>query len=148
MQQSVQNIDFLSPHQNPMINFGVIYNNFLNRLSFEIKDMKINGLSKAQILIIYFVGNENFLSVVDLTKKTILIGENITYNLKRLSEKKYIEKVKSDKDERIIYVRLTEKGKKAYNSIKEITQKEINNIKIDFNDVLSLINQFKLSYYN
>ena len=58
------------------------------------------------------LGEESTMSVV--AKKLGITAGSLTTAVNSLVNKKYLLRIRSEEDRRVVYVRLTEKGKKAY----------------------------------
>ena len=92
---------------------------FLDVVKVEIERLGIRDISNIQCFLLYNVGDEQ-LSVGELTQRGYYLGSNVTYNLKKMIENKYVAQVKSNRDRRSSYVYLTEKGKKMRKIIRKI----------------------------
>lgn len=58
------------------------------------------------------LGNDNTMSVV--AKKLGITAGSLTTSINSLVNKKYVERERSESDRRVVYIGLTEKGRKAY----------------------------------
>lgn len=97
-----------------------IYKNALamvERLHRQLLDVVKDDLDRAgheeltpvQALLIYNIGEEEW-SAGELRAKGCYLGSNVSYNLKKLHDLKYVESKKSKFDKRQIKLRLTENG--------------------------------------
>ena len=75
----------------------------------EYKDITNNDM---HIIEAVGLGEESTMSVV--AKKLGITAGSLTTAVNSLVNKKYLLRIRSEEDRRVVYVRLTEKGKKAY----------------------------------
>ena len=75
----------------------------------EYKDITNNDM---HIIEAIGLGEENTMSVV--AKKLGITAGSLTTAVNSLVNKKYVLRKRSEQDRRVVYVRLTEKGRKAY----------------------------------
>lgn len=75
----------------------------------EYKDITNNDM---HIIEAVGLGEESTMSVV--AKKLGITAGSLTTAVNSLVNKKYLLRIRSEEDRRVVYVRLTDKGKKAY----------------------------------
>jgi len=101
----------------------------LHRLLLDvIKDEFERGsnwdIKAVQALLLYNIGDKE-LTTGDLRARGYYLGSNVTYNLKKLVAAGYIEQKRSHKDRRSIYIRLTEQGKQACQTIDRLYDRQL-----------------------
>ncbi len=87
-----------------------------------IYDRVSTKLSDADIMVLFCVAFCDISQKVKLTdvSKTLKVTlPAITHKVNDLVEKNYLEKIQSEKDLRVIYIKLTEEGKKYVESIRD-----------------------------
>jgi DNA-binding MarR family transcriptional regulator len=87
-----------------------------------IYDRVNTKLSDADIMVLFclaFCDINQKVKLTDVSKTLKVTLPAITHKVNDLVEKKYLEKVQSEKDLRVIYIRLTEEGKKYVESIRD-----------------------------
>lgn len=75
----------------------------------EFRDISNNDM---HIIEAIGLGNESTMSAV--AKKLRITAGSLTTSINSLVRKQYVERDRSEKDRRIVYISLTEKGRKAY----------------------------------
>lgn len=75
----------------------------------EFRDISNNDM---HIIEAVGLGNESTMSAV--AKKLRITAGSLTTSMNSLVKKQYVERDRSEKDRRIVYIRLTEKGRRAY----------------------------------
>ena len=119
------------------MNFLVQYNEFcLNYLKSIKKIARSLSLTQSQILCINSIPFDG-ISQINLSKKLALDLSTMSRNLKKLQDRKIINKEKSNYDSRSSIVTLTQKGKKVYKEIFNMMHGEMNDIllKINIDDI-------------
>ena len=84
----------------------------------EYKDITNNDM---HIIEAIGLGEGNNMSTI-AKKLNITVG-SLTTSMNSLVKKKYTERIRSEKDRRVVYIRLTEKGIKAYHHHEEFHKK-------------------------
>lgn len=79
-------------------------------------------LSDADIMVLFcvaFCDMNQKVMVTDISKRLKVTLPAVTHKVNELVKKNYIEKVPSEKDLRVIYIRLTQEGKSYVESIRD-----------------------------
>ena len=84
----------------------------------EYKDITNNDM---HIIEAIGLGEGNNMSMI-AKKLNITVG-SLTTSMNSLVKKKYAERIRSEEDRRVVYIRLTEKGIKAYHHHEEFDKK-------------------------
>jgi DNA-binding MarR family transcriptional regulator len=79
----------------------------------------VDDLSPSQVMMLFTIGTGE-LSVRDLIERGYYLGSNASYSLKRLVEAEYIVRTASERDRRSARIRLSEKGRRLCEMIKQI----------------------------
>jgi DNA-binding MarR family transcriptional regulator len=82
---------------------------FLDVVRIELDRLGVYDLNNVQALVLYHLGKAH-LTVSELTNRGYYLGSNVSYNLKKMIERGYIEQTVSTHDRRASIVRLTAKG--------------------------------------
>ena len=93
-----------------------------------IYDRVNTKLSDADIMVLFcvaFCDLNQKVKLTDISKRLKVTLPAVTHKVNDLVEKNYVEKVQSEKDLRVVYIRLTEEGKKYVESIRDDYYKPI-----------------------
>ena len=85
-----------------------------------MKRMEILGLKPSQAGILFILNCEGELSQRSLADKIGIKPPSMTVALRKLEERGYIRKEQDEKDQRIVLIRLSEKGRECIESLKGI----------------------------
>lgn len=85
-----------------------------------MKRMEIFGLKPSQAGILFILNCEGELSQRSLADKIGIKPPSMTVALRKLEERGYIRKEQDEKDQRIVLIRLSEKGRECIESLKGI----------------------------
>lgn len=115
----------------------------------EFKDITDNDMH-----IIEAVGVDEPRKMSDVAKRLGVTVGTLTTNVSALEKKQYAIRERSEKDKRVVYVVLTEKGKKAYFHHRDFHKKMIRAVVSEFNRdeqeilmrCLSKLNDFFVNY--
>ncbi|MBN2274145.1 MAG: MarR family transcriptional regulator [Bacteroidales bacterium] len=94
-----------------------------------------------QYLVLMVLWEKDGLPVNDIAKKLILNTNTITPLLKRMEQQGLISRKRSEKDERMVLVQLTKKGKRLQEKASKIPEalvKRLSDSKIKINDLVKL----------
>ena len=76
-----------------------------------MKEYKIDEISAAQGRVLFPLWREDNISFQDLKKKAMLSKATLSYMLDKLEEAGHIQRIRSEKDKRTIYIKLTKRNK-------------------------------------
>lgn len=99
-----------------------LHRRFLDVVKAELDRQGIQDINNIQAMILYNIGDDD-LTVGELTLRGYYMGSNVSYNVKKMVENDYIIQERSVHDKRSVRVRLSEKGKKLFNSLEKMYQK-------------------------
>ena len=86
-----------------------LHRRFLDVLRVELDRLGVTDINNAQGLLLANIGRQE-VSVGELMSRGYYLGSNVTYNLKSLVEARYAVQERSQRDRRVVRVRLTERG--------------------------------------
>ncbi|WP_457093512.1 MarR family transcriptional regulator [Microvirga sp. P5_D2] len=98
-----------------------LHRRYLDLVRVELTRNGINDLSPSQVMMLLTIGAEE-LSVRDLIDRGYYLGSNASYSLKRLVETGYVDRTTSERDRRSACIRLSDKGHKLCDMIKQIDE--------------------------
>lgn len=133
-----------------------LHRHFMDVLKAELDKNQIQDINNVQSMILYNIGDDE-LTVGELTLRGYYLGSNVSYNVKKMVEKGYLDQERSVHDKRSVRVKLSKKGKKLHGLISEMFQRHqeaISSANIedkyleDMNEVLRKIEQFWTSKTN
>lgn len=108
-----------------------IYNELLKELE----------LTYPQYLVLLVLWQHGSLSVNEVCQKLLLASNTVTPLLKRLEEKQLLFRKRSDDDERVVRISLTEKGVALKQSVAQIPHKIVDSFKddsVNLEEIISL----------
>ncbi len=86
-----------------------LHRRFLDVLRAELERLGISDINNVQGLLLANIGEEE-MSVGELMSRGYYLGSNVTYNLKKLIEAGYVEQQRSQRDRRVVRIKLSGKG--------------------------------------
>ncbi len=92
---------------------------FLEVIKGELDRLGTRDINNVQVLILYNIG-DNQLTVGELTNRGYYLGSNVSYNLRKMVQNKYVEQIPSPHDRRSSHVKLSAKGLALYKKFDEI----------------------------
>ena len=102
------------------------------------------GFNIMKVKNLFELGKNDDLTIGDIGVLVGMAGGNISNLCKALEKEGYVSRKRSEKDERIVTVRLTEKGKKIIeNIVDEISEKYKKQIKLtneEYNSIIKSLN--------
>ena len=75
-----------------------------------LEGLRIDDINNVQGMMLFNIGDAE-MTVGELTLRGCYLGSNVSYNVKKMIEKGYLEQERSVHDRRSIHVRLTDKGR-------------------------------------
>ncbi|MCL2474336.1 MAG: MarR family winged helix-turn-helix transcriptional regulator [Alphaproteobacteria bacterium] len=101
-----------------------VHRYFLELLKTELDKAKIRDINNVQTLILYNIGTEE-MTVGELTARGYYLGSNVSYNVKKMVENKYIDQERSPHDKRSIRIKLSPKGLELHRTISLCIESQI-----------------------
>jgi DNA-binding MarR family transcriptional regulator len=86
-----------------------LHRQFLEVVKLELEGIGIHDINNVQAMMLFNIGDAE-MTVGELTLRGCYLGSNVSYNVKKMVENKYLAHERSVHDRRAIHVRLTEKG--------------------------------------
>jgi DNA-binding MarR family transcriptional regulator len=99
-----------------------LHRQFLEVVKLEFEGFGIHDINNVQAMMLFNIGNAE-MTVGELTLRGCYLGSNVSYNVKKMVENKYLTHERSVHDRRSIHVRLTEKGIKLRDSLTVMHQR-------------------------
>jgi len=96
-----------------------LHRQFLEVVKLELDGVGIRDINNIQAMMLFNIGDAE-MTVGELTLRGCYLGSNVSYNVKKMVENKYLVHERSVHDKRTIHVRLTEKGIKLRDRLTEI----------------------------
>jgi DNA-binding MarR family transcriptional regulator len=97
----------------------VLHRRLLDGVKYRLDRSGCTEINSAQALLLHSLGDED-LSIGELVAAGHYRGTNVSYNVKKLTALQYLEYRRSDRDQRSVRVRLTEKGLVIHRLIDEL----------------------------
>lgn len=104
-----------------------LHRRFLDVIKAELDRLGIEDINNVQTLILSNI-NEEQLTVGELTIRGYYLGSNVSYNVKKLVENKYLIQERSAHDKRMTRVRLSDKGLELTRKIEDLYQRNADHI--------------------
>lgn len=97
---------------------------FLEVVKVELDKLEVDDINGVQGLMLFNIGDTE-MTVGDLTLSGCYRGTNVSYNLKKMVENKYMIQERSIRDRRVVHVRLAEKGRKLRSSLQRMYDRHV-----------------------
>jgi len=132
-----------------------LHRRFLDVVKTELDRLKIDDINNVQTLILYNITNEQ-LTIGELTNRGYYLGSNVSYNVKKLVENKYLMQERAPHDKRSSRIKLSEKGLSLCQKIDELYQRNVDSLSKEMqtldlqnlNKTLSQLERFWTDYIN
>ncbi|WP_342515374.1 MarR family transcriptional regulator [Sutcliffiella sp. FSL R7-0096] len=98
------------------------------------------GITYPQYLVLLVLWEQDDLSVKELGEKLMLDSGTLTPMLKRMETNQLITRNRSKKDERVVVITLTQKGKAINQEVECIPSKFLEKVSLDTDDLQMLSN--------
>ncbi len=95
---------------------------FLEVVRAELEHMNVRDINNVQAVILYNIGQEQ-LTVGELTHRGYYLGSNVSYNLRKMVQSKYVVQEPSLHDRRSSHVRLSPKGLDLFAKLDKMMQR-------------------------
>ncbi len=95
----------------------------------EFKDISVNDMH-----VVEAIGIKEPKSMSTVAKLMSVTTGTLTKSMDGLSDKGYVSRERGKKDKRVVFVSLTEKGRRAYRHHEKFHRNMIDNIKVGIND--------------
>jgi DNA-binding MarR family transcriptional regulator len=96
-----------------------LHRHFLDVLRTELRRMDVEDINAVQALLLYNIGEAEVV-IRDLKDRGYYHGSNVSYNIKKLTEFDYLMQERCAHDRRSIRLKLTEKGMRLCNGIRDL----------------------------
>lgn len=96
-----------------------LHRQFLEVVKTELDRQGIEDINNIQALILFNIGTEE-LTVGELTNRGYYLGSNVSYNVRKMVENRYLVQERSAHDRRSIRVKLSDKGLELCNFVAEM----------------------------
>ena len=101
-----------------------LHRRFLDVVKVDLDRLRIQDINNIQALILYNVGHAE-MTVGELTGRGYYLGSNVSYNVKKMVENRYLEQERSPHDRRSIRLRLSPKGLELYEKIDSLYEAHV-----------------------
>src|SRR5438874_4258038 len=99
-----------------------LHRQFMEVMKLELEGFGIHDINNVQAMMLFNIGDAE-MTVGELTLRGCYLGSNVSYNVKKMVENKYLAHERSVHERRSIHVRLTEKGIKLRDSVTVMHQR-------------------------
>ena len=100
----------------------LLHRQFMEVVKLELEGFGIRDINNVQAMMLFNIGDVE-MTVGELTLRGCYLGSNVSYNVKKMVENKYLVHERSAHDRRSIRVRLTERGMKLRDSLTVMHQR-------------------------
>src|SRR6185312_7728937 len=101
-----------------------LHRHFLEVVKLELDGLRIHDINNVQGMMLFNIGDAE-MTVGELTLRGCYLGSNVSYNVKKMVENKYLEQERSVHDRRSIHVRLTDKGRKLRDRLSAMHERHV-----------------------
>ncbi len=84
---------------------------------FVAKDMKTYGISASEFNILVLLYEKGQMQLQQIGEKTLVTSGSITYNIDKLEQRKWIQRMPSSTDRRVIFAQITPEGAELFQRI-------------------------------
>jgi DNA-binding MarR family transcriptional regulator len=96
-----------------------LHRHFLDVLRAELHRLEVEDINAVQALLLYNIGEDEVV-IRDLKDRGYYHGSNVSYNIKKLTEFNYLAQERSTHDRRSIRLKLTEKGLRLRDGVRDL----------------------------
>ncbi len=86
-----------------------LHRRYLDVIRYELSKLGIDDINAVQALLLMNV-QDTEVSIHELVDRGYYIGSNVTYNVRHLVERGYLEQTRSERDRRSVKIKLSEAG--------------------------------------
>ncbi len=104
-----------------------LHRQFLEVVKGELDRRSIQDINNVQALILYNIGSDD-LTVGELTNRGYYLGSNVSYNVRKMAESKYLAQERSAHDRRSVRVKLSDRGLKLWKILDEAFDRHLTQI--------------------
>ncbi|WP_129408672.1 MarR family winged helix-turn-helix transcriptional regulator [Marinitoga lauensis] len=125
---------------NPEQTFELLFD-FISNFTRIVSDFsEAEKLKTLEFYVVLYIGLKGPQKMTNLAKKFSTTKSNITNIVDSLEKKGYVERIRSNKDRRVILISLISKGEKVF-------EETLKNFKIMFNDFMSKVSKKTLKLF-
>ena len=118
---------------NTVLEAKKLYILFLDVVKYELDKLKIYDLTKTEAVLLYSIGKNKF-TVCDLISQHLFLGNNMSYQLKKMINSGYVENTKSIHDKRLVFIQLTDKGQRLWTKLEYAIQNHMKILRKELED--------------
>jgi DNA-binding MarR family transcriptional regulator len=104
-----------------------LHRRFLDVVKSELDRLGIEDINNVQAVLLSNIEDEN-VTIGELTHRGYYMGSNVSYNVKKLVENRYLVQERSPHDRRTSRVRLSEKGHGVVGAVNELFEHNISRL--------------------
>jgi DNA-binding MarR family transcriptional regulator len=101
-----------------------LHRQLLEVVKLELDGIGIHDINNVQGMILFNIGDAE-MTVGELTLRGCYLGSNVSYNVKKMVENRYLARERSVHDRRSIHVRLTDKGRDLRDRLSVMHQRHV-----------------------
>lgn len=104
-----------------------LHRRFLDVVKSELDRLGIEDINNVQAVLLSNIEDEN-VTIGELTHRGYYMGSNVSYNVKKLVENRYLVQERSPHDRRTTRVRLSEKGHGVVAAVNELFEHNVSRL--------------------
>jgi len=101
-----------------------LHRQFLGVVKLELDELSVHDLNTAQAMLLFNMEDAD-VSIGELISRGYYLGSNVSYNVKKLADDRYLTYERSEHDRRSIRVRLTPKGRTLRDQLARMLNRHI-----------------------
>ena len=101
-----------------------LHRQFLGVVKLELDKLDVHDLNNAQAMLLFNMEDAD-VSIGELISRGYYLGSNVSYNVKKLADDRYLTYERSEHDRRSIRVRLTPKGRTLRDQLARMLNRHI-----------------------
>lgn len=111
-----------------------LFNSIMTTEAQAVVTDEFSDITENDLHILEAIGLEENRKMSDIAKKRDITVGTITTNVSNLEKKGYVSRTRSEKDKRVVFVKLTQRGKKAYYHHRDFHKKMIKTVAQEFDE--------------
>ncbi len=104
-----------------------LHRRFLDVVKSELDRLGIEDINNVQAVLLSNIEHEN-LTIGELTHRGYYMGSNVSYNVKKLVENRYLVQERSPHDRRTTRIHLSEKGHRVVAAVNDLFEHNVSRI--------------------
>ncbi len=119
-----------------------LHRRYLDTIRCELNRLGIDDINAVQALLLMNV-QDSEVSIRALVDRGYHIGSNVTHNVRHLVDTGYLIQNRSERDQRLVCIHATEKGRELCQGLREMEMRHASSINVEPGDIESARNYLR-----